>query len=158
MRQRTLPLAAGRHGRTGGPRRRPQHLEDAAQAHLFTWLRLTRYQGRPIADLAWHTPNGGRRHPREAARLKAMGVKPGVPDVFVAIPRNGLHGLFIELKAGRNKPTEAQAALHADLRAAGFSVAVAYGWHEAANQVAEYLGLPLPWWNATIESSTSSNK
>ena len=29
-----------------------------------------------------HIPNGGKRGKAEAARLKAMGVKPGVSDIF----------------------------------------------------------------------------
>ena len=111
---------------------------------LFRWLRLTRYAGRPIANLAWHTPNGGKRNAREAARLKAMGVKPGVPDVFVAIPRGEHSGLFVELKAGRNTTTPAQMSTLADLASAGFSVAVARGWLEAATVIAEYLGVRPP--------------
>lgn len=125
-------------------RARPRHLEDDAMVHLFRWLRLTRYGGRPIADLAWHTPNGGKRNAREAARLKAMGVKPGVPDVFIAIPRGEHAGLFVELKAGRNGATPSQMATMADLASAGFSVALAMGWVEAAAVIADYLGVRPP--------------
>jgi hypothetical protein len=33
--------------------------------------------------LAWHTPNGGFRNPREAAQFKAFGVLPGVLDIQI---------------------------------------------------------------------------
>lgn len=63
----------------------------------------------------WHTPNGGRRDAREAARLKRMGVKAGVPDVRIeTLYENddwsfGTPSIFeIELKTGKNKQTEAQ--------------------------------------------------
>ena len=32
-------------------------------------------------------PNGGSRHPAEAARLKAQGVKAGVPDLCIPVAR-----------------------------------------------------------------------
>ena len=43
-------------------------------------------------------PNGGHRHIVVAKKLKAEGVKPGVPDLFLPVPRGSYHGLFIELK------------------------------------------------------------
>ncbi len=48
----------------------------------------------------FHVPNGGGRHPVEAARLKAMGVKRGVPDfIIIDPPPNGIaHGAALELK------------------------------------------------------------
>lgn len=49
-------------------------------------------------ELIWANPNGGLRDPRTAARLKAEGVKPGVPDITVAVARGPWHGMFIELK------------------------------------------------------------
>lgn len=47
-----------------------------------------------------HCPNGGSRHPGEARRLKAMGVKRGVPDVLIFDPPpNGIaHGAALEIK------------------------------------------------------------
>jgi hypothetical protein len=125
-------------------RKRASHPEDAMQAALFRWLRVTKYRGRPIADFAWHTPNGGRRNPREAQRFRLLGVKPGVPDVFVAIPRDGSHGLFLELKAGRNTLTETQLGVQADLLSQGFAVREARSWDEAAQIVAVYLDVRGP--------------
>jgi|GEM_PF-5137145 len=47
-------------------------------------------------------PNGGRRNKAEAAKLKAMGVRKGIPDLFLPIPRQGYHGLYIETKKIKN--------------------------------------------------------
>ena len=49
----------------------------------------------------FHTPNGGRRNKREAAKLKRMGVKKGVSDWVVLNPNEKHHGLVIELKAAK---------------------------------------------------------
>lgn len=49
-----------------------------------------------------HIPNGGKRNPREAARLKKMGVLPGASDILITIPRGKWHGMFAELKLGNN--------------------------------------------------------
>lgn len=58
--------------------------------------------------MAWHSPNGGSRDVREAAKLKAMGVRPGVPDLAVVGDEGRLH--FIEFKAlkGRQSPAQKQ--------------------------------------------------
>lgn len=78
--------------------------EDQHQIALVTHWRLRRAPGWEM----WHTPNGGLRTPREAAKLKALGTLPGVPDLLLLSPEGRLHGL--ELKAGRNKPTDEQEA------------------------------------------------
>lgn len=53
-------------------------------------------------------PNGGRRAPREAARLKAAGVLSGVADTFLPL-RAGPHcGLYIELKRTGGTPSPEQ--------------------------------------------------
>jgi len=89
------------------------------------------------SGLLWcHVPNGGQRHPAVAKKLKAEGVKAGIPDVMVfeqpyrpmgAGFRYLTHnGLALELKAGRNKPTAAQVEWHERLRKNGWRVEVCY--------------------------------
>lgn len=46
-------------------------------------------------------PNGGHRNLITAKRLKKEGVLSGVPDLLLAVPRNGRGGLFIEMKNGK---------------------------------------------------------
>lgn len=87
--------------------------EDQHQIALVTHWRLRRSPGWEM----WHTPNGGLRTPREAAKLKALGTLPGVPDLLLLCPAGRLHGL--ELKAGRNVPTPEQNAFGAAMQSAG---------------------------------------
>ena len=60
--------------------RRPRHLEDGESMALMSWAAVRQYRCRPIAELLIHYPAGGKRNPREAARLRGMGVRAGVPD------------------------------------------------------------------------------
>ena len=53
-------------------------------------------------------PNGGSRNQLEAANLKRQGVKSGVPDLCVPVAKHNYHGMYIEMKVGRNKPTDNQ--------------------------------------------------
>jgi hypothetical protein len=69
----------------------------------------------PALRMLHAIPNGGHRHKATAARLKAAGVKAGVPDICLPVARGDWHGLYIELKVGKNKLTEAQRRWKDDL-------------------------------------------
>lgn len=93
-----------RHGNRDG---KMKHLESSLQITCVEYFDL-KYPH--LKQLLFHIPNGGKRNIREAARLKRMGVRAGVADFFLAIPRGGYHGLFIELKVGKGKLTDSQKA------------------------------------------------
>ena len=116
--------------------RQPEHL---AQAALFRWAG---YQTKRLPELAllFSIPNGGLRNKVTAAKLKASGVKPGVPDICLPVARGEYHGLWIEMKAGRNKPTAPQVQWHMRLSQQGHRVAVCYSWEAARDVIEEYLG------------------
>lgn len=86
-----------------------------------------------------HIPNGGKRDKRTAVALKRQGVKAGVPDICLPVARNGYHGLYIELKAGKNKATKNQEKWQVFLNDQGYYAVICYGWREAAKVIEEYL-------------------
>lgn len=53
-----------------------------------------------------HVPNGGKRDRVTAAILKTMGVRPGVADLGIMMPRGRM--AWIELKIGDGKPSAVQ--------------------------------------------------
>ena len=114
-----------------------QH-EEAEQAALFEWAAYKTCQWPELAFL-FHIPNGGLRNKATAARLKAAGVKPGVPDLFLPATRGHYAGLFIEMKYGSNKPTPDQQRYLDMLQREGYAVAVCYGCEEAIETIAAYL-------------------
>ena len=93
----------------------------------------------------YHIPNGGRRDAITGARLKAEGVVAGVPDIFLAVPRQGFHGLYVELKRQKGGSLESsQEDIIARLRQAGYRVEVCMGWWEAREAIENYLTGEIP--------------
>jgi VRR-NUC domain len=146
FRDRTTALVALAVGQMT---RRNRHPEDDHAMALMRWVRLHE-RSVPELSLLFHIPNGGRRNVREAARLKAMGVKAGVSDYFLPVPQWDEYaepvscmispGLWIELKAGKNRPTPAQFDWQHKMQDRGYDVRICTGWIEAAKCIAYYLG------------------
>lgn len=123
--------------------------EAEEQKALMRWAAQFEWLDARLA-LLFHVPNGGMRDVRVAKKLKAEGVKRGVPDVFLPVigpPGMGLdmcdHGLFIELKRLKGGALSPEQRWWIDrLRAQGYRVEVCKGWLAAALVIAEHLGLP----------------
>jgi len=113
-------------------------LESEEQEALFQWAAI---QSGNHPELKWlfHIPNGGFRHKATAAALKRQGVKPGVLDLCLPVPRKGFHGLYIELKRLGEKPSPRQNRWLLFLREQGYKAVVAVGWVEAAEILLDYL-------------------
>ncbi len=122
-----------------GVRRGPMCVsEHAEQAALFRWAEFARAR-LPELALLYAVPNGGHRHKATGARLKAEGVKRGVPDVCLPVARNGAHGLYIELKTERGKTTSEQIGWIRALRRHGYAAEVCHGWESARSMIEHYL-------------------
>lgn len=108
--------------------------ESQIQKAIFDWAKFK-------PDLKWlfHIPNGGSRNMLEAVHLKQQGVKKGVSDMFLPIARHGFHGLFIELKAGKNKPRKEQLEFIDYVTGQGYKAVVCYGLEETIKAIDDYL-------------------
>jgi len=114
-----------------------QH-EEAEQAALFEWANYM-VQRWPELAFMFHIPNGGLRNKATAARLKATGVRPGVPDIFLPATRGQHAGLFIEMKYGSNKPSSEQRKYLTRLKQEGYAVEVCYSCEQAIEIITAYL-------------------
>lgn len=114
-----------------------QH-EEHEQIAVFNWAA---YVAGQYPDLRWmyHTPNGGQRSKATAARLKAAGVKRGVPDICLPRPKHGYAGLYIEMKVEPNKPTKDQKEWLEYLAIVGYKTAVCYCADAAIKVILDYL-------------------
>lgn len=114
--------------------------ESTEQIWLFQWAAQMARIRWPELDLLFHCPNGGKRSAIAAARFKAEGVKAGVPDIVLPVPRCGYHGLFIELKRqSGGKVSVYQKAYLDALRAQGYCAEVCKGFHAAADLIERYM-------------------
>lgn len=89
--------------------------EDAVQLAVIALLQAAL----PPGAVWWATPNGEHRHPVTAARLQRLGVKPGIPDLFV-LHEGRLIGIECKappqrLRSGR--PSQAKPRLSAEQEA-----------------------------------------
>lgn len=112
--------------------------EHAHQVALMCWCALNS-ASHPKLKLLFAIPNGGERNPIVASRLKAEGVKSGVPDLFLPVARHGYHGFFIEMKKPKGTIGPNQPAWEVALKEEGFAHMYAYGWEQAASALQWYL-------------------
>ena len=113
---------------------RPHQSEDSIQMSCVSWFRAAHPE---LARLLHHSANEGKRTTRivhthagtrvvcsGGARLKAMGMQTGFPDLFLAVPRRGMHGLFIEMKSETGRLEPSQREMLALLSDQGYATAV----------------------------------
>ncbi len=93
----------------------------------------------PELNMLYAVPNGGHRHIAVARKLKAEGVKAGVPDVCLPVPKGSYHGFYAELKVGKNKPTKKQYEWIKALRSYGYFAKWYNGWEDLWNDLMAYI-------------------
>lgn len=97
-------------------------------------------QHKAIRGRLFAVPNGGDRHEIVAAKLKAEGVRKGVPDLWLPVPRRGFHGLVIEMKRLKGSTTKPEQLDWLEfLGEQGYLVAVCKGSQAAIDTIQAYL-------------------
>ena len=113
--------------------------EALEQKMLFQWATYNQ-SVMPELGLMFHIPNGGSRNKIEAHNLKLQGVKSGVPDICLPVPRSGYHGLYIELKRCQGgRVSDDQKGWISALRGQGYAAVVAKGFDEAVKVIKTYI-------------------
>lgn len=95
----------------------------------------------PELRLLFAIPNGGTRDPIEAKNLKRTGLKPGVPDLCLPVPRGKYHGLYIEMKTEEGTTSPEQDWWLEELKRQGYCAGVCHGWDAAKRTIEWYLSL-----------------
>lgn len=115
--------------------------ETAEQAAVFEWAewQVGKF---PELKLMYHVPNEGKRSAVTGARLRREGMKKGVSDICLPVPRGEFHGLYIELKAKGGKPTKEQIAFLDGITEQGYFGCICYGAETAEKTILSYLKLP----------------
>lgn len=112
--------------------------EHSEQVLVINWVRANQ-DAYPELALLFAIPNGGARDKATGYKLKAEGVLPGVPDIFLPAARKGFHGLFIELKNCTGKLSKEQVKYIAKVREQGYLCEVCQGHKTAIAVLEKYL-------------------
>ena len=122
--------------------------EHSEQAAVIDWCRRMSVQY-PELDLIFAIPNGGaltsridrrgRRYSPQAAKLKAEGLRAGVPDLFLPVPIRYWHGLFIEMKLPGRVASREQENFITAMRHRGYDAVVCYSADDAIARIKDYL-------------------
>ena len=110
--------------------------EHDAQVALFEWAAH-------VPELEWMfaIPNGTRTSMGIARRMKAEGVKKGISDICLPLPRGGSCGLFIEMKSGTGSASPEQKAFITAMREAGYLAYICRGFDAARAVILQYLDM-----------------
>lgn len=128
-------LSKGRLKKSGVPS------ESAEQKWVIEWSQQPSIREQyPELAMLYHIPNE-RTDKVQAAILKTMGVKTGVPDLHLPIPSGKFHSLYIEMKAMDGKPDDDQLWWAEHLKANGNAHSFCYGWKQATEVLLWYLNL-----------------
>lgn len=128
---------------------RPHQSEDSIHMSCVSWFRIAHPE---LARLLHHSANEGKRTTRivhthagtrvvcsGGARLKAMGMQTGFPDLFLAVPRRGMHGLFIEMKSETGRLEPSQREMLALLSEQGYATAICRSLDDFQHVIDSYL-------------------
>ena len=121
-------------------------LEDDLQIAIIKWA-ATMEGMYPCLKWLYHVPNGQKRDAKTAQRLKAMGVRPGILDLGLDVPRMSNYvdppyaGWRCELKKPGTtpKPSKEQAEYMDFLRNNGYYVLLSNDFEEVKASLVWYL-------------------
>lgn len=113
------------------------HEEADIQADFFNKLKLF-FPGLPD-KLVFAIPNGGSRHKLEAINMKRQGVKAGISDVIILIPKKGYASLCIEFKTDKGKQSDEQKEFQRQAEMCGNKYVIVRSVATAIGIVKEYL-------------------
>jgi hypothetical protein len=126
-----------------------RHLEAAQQMDYMDRVRRCldpdgrALPGRPGADLIFALANENAAGRAIGVVRWKMGVRPGLPDLGIFVPRNRYHGAFIEMKQSGGVASDvrpAQRECQESLNRTGYRAVVCYGWWDAWKFTCDYLG------------------
>ena len=117
----------------------PDPSEHEIQVAYFEWWAWNAKRLGVPQCLCFAVPNGGLRKKGVAGKLKAEGVRAGTSDVFLLVPRGPFHGLVMEFKSRKGRPTPEQLAFMTEARRRDYNGVFVYSTDEAIRVTSVYL-------------------
>jgi VRR-NUC domain len=108
--------------------------EESIQKAVMQWINLN-----PILRASViHIPNEGKRTSSYGKSLKDMGMRAGVSDLFIAMPRHGYNGAWIELKSKNGVLSESQRQFKYDMYRQNYFTETCYSLEETMKFIGWY--------------------
>lgn len=122
-----------------------RHIEEVRQAELVIWThKKCVREAMPALRFIHHSPNGGKRSAFTGAQMKAMGVKPGFPDLI--LPARGVDpsipGLVIEMKSDDGRLSRDQVEWRDHFLEQGWAWHLVREVEEGKAIILAYFGIP----------------
>ncbi len=111
--------------------------EAIEQAKVVAWARANE-NNYPYLWMLHNSLNGVKLSKTQAGKAKVSGMLSGVPDLFLPLPKNGHHGLYIEMKSEKGRLTENQQWFLSNAESLGYKTAVCYSAKEAIDAIEAY--------------------
>lgn len=117
--------------------------ESQEQRALVKWLSL-----HPLLHRFYcKNTNEGKRTKIQGYNLKLLGLRPGLPDLFIYYPTKTYHGLWLDTKrAKKYTPSEmkqaswvAQLEFFDIVKSVGYEAKFCYGWEDGKQIIEHYL-------------------
>jgi hypothetical protein len=109
--------------------------EDKIQISCVKWFDLQYKRFSPLLYCNYNNP----RNAIQGAKLKKMGMRKGIPDLFLAIPTLIYNGLYIEMKTAKGVLSKEQKEYSVILKEAGYHWAICRSTEEFIKEVRMYL-------------------
>lgn len=136
--------------KTASPKPPTEHEE---QVVLLQWVETSKTKW-PELEMLFAIPNGAKLPYRkvtkkgvaishERTKMLKEGMRPGVPDLMLAIARRDYHGMFIEMKRAKKSLSTVSPEQRAWIEALtrrGYYAVICYGADEAKAAIESYLG------------------
>jgi hypothetical protein len=110
-----------------------KHEESKIQELVVRYLRVAY----PTA-LFCASSGGARMSMKQALVMKRTGYVRGFPDLAIYEPRNGKHGLFLEIKTEKGVASEFQKDWQTNLIARGYEAKICKGFEATIKVIDEY--------------------
>lgn len=115
--------------------------ETREQMAVIRWWKLAWEDlGAPNESFLFHVPNGGRRSSREAGIFEKLGVRPGIPDLILLVPRRGFAGMLLEMKGPKGQRSPEQDDFLGLALTSGYLAVTGWSAEEAIALIADYMG------------------
>ena len=112
--------------------------EEEEQKTVISWCKIQESRW-PELQLIYHVPNEGKRSKNTAAAEKAMGLRAGVSDLCLPVPRAWFHGLYVEMKALDGKVTKEQEEFLTAVGEQGYCCCACWGADAAIWLIERYM-------------------